>query len=278
MEKEKRLLIEKLEKKSSQIRKRLIDMCIKTKTGHLSSSLSCVEILVTLYYGGILKHNPSEPMWSERDRFILSKGHAAPLLYIILEDLGYFSKEELEKFVQPDGRLGTHPQNDISGVEVTTGSLAQGFGIAAGIALGAKMNRDFYLVFTLLGDGECYEGAVWETALFAAHYRLNNLIAIIDRNYMCVTDFTENAIELEPLEDKWKSFGWNVVKIDGHSILDLYNVLYPLRGRISSKPTVIIAETIKGKGVEPLCFHPLSHGKIPSEKNLRKVKRRNNLK
>ncbi|MEW6482921.1 MAG: transketolase [bacterium] len=264
-------IVSKLKKKSYQIRKTVLEMCIKAETGHITSSLSCTDILVVLYYGNILRHDPNNPDWEERDRFILSKGHASPVLYAILADCGYFDSKELDKFAQKDGKFGVHLQRDVPGVELTVGSLGQGFGTAAGIALGAKMNRDLYLVFTLLGDGECYEGSVWETALFAAHNRLNNLVAIIDRNYLCVTDFTESLIALEPMEEKWKSFGWEVVRIDGHSIEEIRATLLPLRSRKLSKPFVIIADTVKGEGVESLCYKPLWHGIAPKGEAAKKA-------
>lgn len=263
--------LKELEKKAFDIRKKVLNMCLKAKTGHVTSSMSCVDILVALYYGGIMRHDPKNPKWSERDRFILSKGQASPVLYAVLADCGYYDLKHLEKFAQEGGKFGVHLQNDVEGVEITAGSLGQGFGTAAGIALGAKMNRDLYLVFVLLGDGECYEGSIWETALFAAHNKLNNLIAIIDRNYLCVTDFTENLIALEPMEEKWESFGWDVVRINGHSMEDIIFTLNPVRSRVSSKPLMVIADTVKGYGIDSLCFKPLWHGIVPEGEDAKKA-------
>ncbi|MCF6149095.1 MAG: transketolase [Candidatus Kuenenia sp.] len=260
-------LIPMLKKKSYEIRKSMLEMCIKAETGHVTSSLSCIDILVALYYGNILNHMPQDPSCDKRDRFILSKGQASPALYAILADAGYYKKSELDKFAQKGGMFGVHLQNDVPGVEITSGSLGLGLGIAAGIALGAKMDRALYLVFALLGDGECYEGSIWETAMFASHNRLNNLIAIIDRNYLCVTDFTENLIALEPIEDKWKSFGWDTQRIDGHSFEDILSALSNLRSRRSLKPLVIIADTTKGEGVEHVSNNPLWHGLAPKGKD-----------
>ena len=258
--------IAELEEKAFHIRKAMLDMCIRAGTGHVTSSLSCIDILVALYYGGILRVDPRRPDWGERDRFILSKGQASPALYTILADKGFFPEGECGKFAQRGGRFGVHLQHDVPGVEITSGSLGQGFGIAAGLALGAKMNRDGFLVFSLLGDGECYEGSVWETAMFAGHHRLNNLVAIIDRNFLCVTDFTENIVKLEPLEDKWNSFGWQVYRINGHSIEELLAVLGKARTRPSDKPTVVIADTVKGKGIDSISNIPLWHGIAPKGK------------
>ena len=256
-------IVTKLRNKSHEIRELTLETCIRAATGHVTSSLSSIDILVALYYGNVLKFLPKKPDWAERDRFILSKGQASPALYTILADLGFFSKKELNKFAQKGGKFGVHLQNDVPGVEITSGSLGQGFGIAAGIALGAKMNRELYMVFTLLGDGECYEGSIWETAMFASHNNLNNLVAIIDRNYLCVTDFTENLVELEPLDDKWRSFGWDVRRIDGHSFNEMLDIFERVRSRESRKPMLVIADTVKGQGIDSICYNPLWHGMAP---------------
>jgi len=260
-------LISDLRKKSFVIRKTMLEMCIKAGTGHVTSSLSCIDILVALYYGKVLRFDPKNPNWENRDRFILSKGQASPALYTILADLGYFDKKELRKFAQKDGKFGVHLQQDVPGIEITSGSLGHGFGIAAGLALGAKMNRQLHLVFALLGDGECYEGSIWETAMFASHNKLNNLVAIVDRNYLCVTDFTENLVELEPMGDKWLSFGWEVCRLDGHSFENMLEILKTVRSRRSSRPLLIIADTIKGEGIECLSNIPLWHGLAPKGKD-----------
>lgn len=265
-------LISKLEKKSYELRKTVLEMCIKATTGHVTSSMSCIDVLIALYYGKVLKFNPKNPEWQNRDRFILSKAQASPALYTILADLGYYPLKELDKFAQKDGKFGVHLQNNVPGVEITAGSLGHGLGIAAGIALGASMNRDIYLVFALLGDGECYEGSIWESAMFASHNRLNNLVAIIDRNYICATDFTENLIALEPLEEKWKSFGWETLKIDGHSYAKILDAFKDIRSRKSAKPLVIIAETVKGKYIESMSYQPYWHGLAPTGEDARIAK------
>ncbi len=262
---------QKLKKKALEIRKHILNMCIKAETGHVTSSMSCVDILVALYQGCAMRHDPKNPDWSERDRFILSKGQASPALYTILADCGYFSMKDLDKFAQENGKFGVHLQNDVPGVEITCGSLGQGFGFAAGTALAAKKNRDLFLTFTLLGDGECYEGSIWETAMFASHNRLNNLVAIIDRNYLCVTDFTENIVSLEPMDERWRSFGWDVECIDGHSIDQILDVLERVRSRRSTQPLVIIADTVKGEGVESFCYQPVCHGIAPKGDDAKKA-------
>lgn len=255
--------ITKLKEKAFEIRKEMLEMCIAAGKGHVTSSMSCVDIFVALYYGGIMKFRPDEPKWPDRDRLILSKGQASPALYTTLATLGFFDRNELKEFAQLNGKFAVHLQKDVLGVEITAGSLGQGFGLAAGMALAAKMNQELFSVYAVLGDGECYEGSIWETAMFAAHNRLNNLITIIDRNYMCVMDFTENLLALEPLDEKWKSFGFNVIKVNGHSFEELLDALTFLKSRPSAEPTVIIADTVKGKGIESLCYTPLWHGCAP---------------
>lgn len=259
--------ITELEKKANYIRRQVLDMCVQAGTGHVTSSFSCTEILVALYHGGILRYDNANPKWEERDRFILSKGQASPILYVILADLGFFPENDLWRFCQADGKFGVHLQSDVPGVEITAGSLGIGFGIAAGMALAAKMDNKPYMTFALLGDGECYEGSIWEAAMFAGHRELNNLIAIIDRNRLCVTDFTENLVRLNPLDKKWESCGWEVVTINGHSFQDIFSVLEDFRSPRLNKPLLIIADTIKGKGVSFMENVPLWHGIAPKGKD-----------
>jgi transketolase len=255
--------IENLEKKVYEIRSNTLDMCISSSKGHVTSCFSCAEIMVALYYGGFMAVDPNNPKWEDRDRFVLSKGQASPILYNILADVGFFDKSELKKFNKEGGMFATHLQKDVPGVEITAGSLGHGFGLAAGMALAAKLNKKIHNVYALLGDGECYEGSIWETAMFVAHNRLANLITIIDRNYLCTMDYTENLMCLEPFDKKWESFGFNVVEIDGHSFKDIIESLRHYRVRISSKPTVIIANTVKGQGVDSLCNDSMWHGVAP---------------
>jgi len=254
----------KLQNKSNHIRKLVLEMCIKANTGHVTSSLSCTDIMVALYHGGILRHDPKKPDDPGRDRLYLSKGQASPVLYAVLADRGFFPMKDLKGFAQKGGKFGVHLQMSVPGVEITCGSLGQGFGMAAGAALAAKMDRKLHMVFAILGDGECYEGSIWETAMFAAHNRLNNLVAIIDRNYQCVTDFTENIVALEPMVDRWESFGWMVRRINGHCFNEILCALNGIRSRPSTKPLLIIADTVKGKGIEFMSCVPLWHGLAPA--------------
>jgi len=264
---------DKLKEKARELRNLTLDMCVRAGTGHLTSSFSCAEILTALYYGNVLRHNPSNPKWEERDRFVLSKGQASPILYATLADLGFFPKEWLDSFNQKDGRFAVHLQNDIPGVEISSGSLGHGLGIGAGMALAAKMDKKDYFTFVLLGDGECYEGSIWESAMFAGHNNLNNLITIIDRNGLCVTDFTENLVRLEPLDEKWRAFGWYVRRVNGHSIDELLDALKDFRTRKRSSPYLIIADTIKGKGAPYIEGQISWHGLAPQGQDADIVKK-----
>lgn len=239
-----------LQKKAHELRNAVFEMTTKAGTGHLTSSLSCVEIMTSLYYGNIMKYDPHNEYWAKRDYFIMSKAQASPLLYTILADVGYFPQSDLELFAQKNGKMGVHLQCSVSGSEITAGSLGCGFGIAAGLALAFKQNRDNNrMVYTLLGDGECYEGSVWETAEFVAHNRLNNLVTIIDRNYVCATHFIEDELSNEPFADKWKAFGFEVEVVDGHDFEQIMPVLKNAHSHRRIKPLVVIANTVKGKGI-----------------------------
>lgn len=258
------VIIPELEKKAKQLRKNIYDNCVCTGAGHIASSFSCTEILTVLYYHTI-KVDPKNPKWDDRDRFILSKGHSSPIVYNILGDLGFFPIEWLSTCKKKDGKIGEHMQNDVPGVEVSTGSLGHGLGIGCGISLAGKMNLKNYLTFVLLGDGECFEGSVWESIMFAGRSRLNNLVAIVDRNGIGASDFTESGAGLEPFKQKWKSFGWRVKVINGHSVKEILNALNDIRSFKHEKPLVIIANTVKGKGIKCMENDPNWHGKIPDK-------------
>lgn len=263
-----------LKKKANQIRNKIIDMAIKNG-GHIASSFSCVEILVALYYGDILKISPKNPEWDERDRFILSKGHAETGLFVVLADLGFFPSNWIEtSYRQGDCRLGGHPDRKIPGVEVTTGALGHGLGIAAGISLAAKMDGEPHLQYVLMGDAECTEGSVWEAALFTSKHELNNLVAIVDRNHIGSLDFTENYTKLDPLPDKWEAFSWEVRVANGHNFEELLSTFQYARSRDSKQPIVVIAETVKGKGVSFMENDPIWHVKaLTGEKDIQRAKK-----
>jgi transketolase len=262
-----------LKRKANKLRNIILDMAIKSG-GHLVSSFSCVEILVVLYYDGVLKVDPRNPEWEERDRFILSKGHGEMVLYAVLADLGFFPLDWFKtRYRKGDCFLGGHPDFIIPGVEVTTGSLGHGLGIGAGISLAAKMNGKPSFQYVLMGDAECTEGSVWETALFASKHRLNNLIAIVDRNHLGVLDFTENYTALEPLSEKWSSFGWEVGIVNGHSFEELIRTFRYARTRNSNRPLLVIAETIKGKGVSFMENNPIWHVlSLSNEEDIKRAK------
>ena len=230
-------------KLASQLRYKAVQMSFHSKAAHLASSLSCIDILAILYEK-ILKINPKKKDY-KRDRFILSKGHAAGALYATLAHKGFFNKNRLKTYGSKDSLLEEHPNPKLNGIEAPTGSLGHGLPVACGMALSAKILKMNFRTFVLLGDGECNEGTVWESILFASSKKLNNLIAIVDFNGWQGIGRTKSILNLNPFSEKWKSFGWNVKKINGHNHRQLYNCLK----KRYSKPTVIIAKTIKGKGV-----------------------------
>jgi len=230
----------------------------------LASSLSDIEIFVVLYYGGILNFDPKDIHWKDRDRFIVSKGHGAISLYPVLADLGFFDKEELKRVCKDDSFLGSIPDN-IPGFETINGSLGHGLGVACGMAIALKRKNINSRVFVLLGDGELYEGAVWEAVMFASHHKLDNLIIIIDNNKICMLDYCKNVIDLEPLEKKFNAFNWKSKTVDGHSIEELYVALNDFKKVKGTKPKVLIANTRKGKGVPQLENDPLCHIKSLKE-------------
>lgn len=240
-----------LEVKTKELKGQVLEMCIKAGTGHVSSCFSCAEILVALYYGDVMGKN---------DKFILSKGHASPLLYAILADKGYFPKEELETFCQTGSRLGVHLNDDVPGVEAISGSLGYGLGIAAGMAYADRSRR----VFVLLGDAECQEGSVWEAAMFAGKHNLSNLIAIVD-----VNGYGATPSNLPVSDWDWNSFGWEDIIIKGHSFQGLK---YWLAG-YHSYPLLIKAHTIKGNGISFMTNAPLWHGVAPTGEWIEKARK-----
>lgn len=240
-----------LEGKARQLRLDILEMTTRAGSGHPSSSWSSVEILTALYFGGILRYRPDDPWWPERDRFIMSKGHAAPLLYAVLAHAGYFDREELWRLREVNSPVQGHPvQGLMPGVEATTGSLGQGLSLGIGHVLGGRITGSQYRVYVLLGDGECEAGQIWEAAMAATHFRAGNLTAILDYNKFQETGPISREMALEPLVDKWKSFGWLVHEINGHDIQEAIDKLVLVKQlEATAKPQIIIAHTIKGKGV-----------------------------
>lgn len=264
-------VIDFLHQKSAFIRRETIRLHGLSPETRLASSLSDVEIFVCLYYGGILRIDPHKPDWEQRDRLIVSKGHGGISLYPILADLGFFDLHELENISQKGSRFGSIPDCAIPGIETINGSLGHGLGVAAGIALGLKAKQNPANVFVLLGDGELYEGAVWEALMFAAHNKLNNLIAILDSNKISMLDFCQKALNHEPLDQKFAAFGWEVQSVDGHQIEQLFSILQSCKNSSASLPRMIIAHTIKGKGVPQFEGNALCHVRSLSQAEVTQI-------
>lgn len=244
------------------IRRDAVEMTHLSGGSHIASILSMADLIAVLY-SGIANINPQDPNLYNRDKVILSKGHAGAGIYSALANLGFFDREILKSHYQNDSILSGHVSHKgVPGVEFSTGSLGHGLSIGAGLAFGAKLNNSPEKIFVILGDGECDEGAIWEAALISNHFNLNNLIAVIDYNKMQSLDFVENTISLHPLEKKWESFGWNVIEVDGHNHTELQKAyLKSLSNK--SKPTVIICNTIKGKGINFMENNILWHYRFP---------------
>ena len=252
-----------LKKKAVEIRKDILKMLTIAGSGHTGGSLSIVEILIALYYYK-LKNDPARPDWRERDRFLLSKGHACPALYAVLANKGYFSKDLLWTLRKLGSPLQGHPQKGLQGVEISSGSLGQGLSIADGMALASRMDKMDIRIYCLMGDGETNEGQVWEAAMTAAHYRLDNVCAIIDFNGLQIDGFCCEVKDPGSYRHKWESFGWNVLDSDGHDIKALMDA-YDAAEKVKGKPTVIIARTVKGKGVSFVENRAEWHGIAPKK-------------
>jgi transketolase len=257
------LSIPELEKMAKQLRRDVITMISTAGSGHPGGSLSAADIVTALYFK-VMKHNPKDPRWPERDRFVLSKGHAAPILYAALAECGYFPVEELATLRKLGSRLQGHTDRTLTpGVEMSAGSLGQGLSYGIGMAMAGRLDKQGYRVYVLLGDGECDEGQVWEAAMFAPHHRLDNITAIVDHNDLQLDGRVCDIMALEPLADKWRAFNWNVLEIDGHNMGEILKAL-ARAGETRGKPTVIIAHTIKGKGVSFMEGNVDFHGKAPN--------------
>lgn len=263
--------IQFMKDKALWVRKETLNIHRIAQDTRLASSLSAVEIFVVLFYGGIINFDPKNPKWDKRDRFIISKGHGSISFYPILADLGYFNMQELKRVGKEGSFLGAIPDPIIPGYETVNGSLGHGPGVACGIALALKRKGKDEDVFVLISDGELYEGSVWEAVMFAGEHRLDNLIMIIDNNKACMLDFCKNVIDLEPIEEKFKSFRWTTKRIDGHDIEQLCSSLKGLKENRSEGPKLLIADTIKGKGVPFFETDPLSHIKNIKPEDIDKV-------
>jgi transketolase len=241
--------LQELKNLARDLRLDILESTTRAGSGHPSSSFSSVEILTALFFGGILNYRPQEPDWPDRDRFIMSKGHAAPLLYAVLARAGYFDIDLLKTLREVGSPVQGHPvQGLLPGVEATTGSLGQGLSLGIGHLLGARLSGLDFRVYVLLGDGECEAGQIWEAAMAAAHYRTNRLTAILDYNKFQETGPISREMALEPLVEKWQAFGWHTVEADGHDVEQVIHTLQELK-RVEDKPSILIAHTVKGKGV-----------------------------
>lgn len=261
--------IRELEKKARKIRRLIIQMLAKAGSGHPGGSLSSTDLITCLYFAK-LRHNPKNPECPDRDRFHMSKGHCCPLWYAVLAESGYFKIDELWALRKLGSILQGHPDWRTPGVTVASGSLGQGLSVAIGMALAGKLDKKDYRVYCLMGDGEIQEGQIWEAAMAASHYRCDNLCAILDYNRYQIDGKISEIMELEPLVDKWKAFGWHTIKIDGHSIRQILQA-FDQAEKIKNKPSIIIARTTKGKGVSFMENVVDFHGRAPTPEEAKKA-------
>jgi transketolase len=260
-------VIARLKAKALDIKKDIIRLAVQAQEGHCASALSIADIVTALYFHR-LRIEPRNPGWEDRDRFILSKGHACQALYVALHHAGFFDRDKLHTFLQKDTGLAGHPVlGGAPGVEASTGSLGQGFSVSVGLALGAHLNKKKYHVFTVIGDGESNEGIVWEAALAASHYKLDNLTAILDRNNYQCDGYADRVMKLDPVDAKWISFGWEVRSCDGHRIEELIELLDTVPF-VPGRPSLVLASTVKGKGVDFMESNAQWHYRAPTNEQL----------
>jgi len=258
---------EDLQSVAKRLRRHIVTMIARAGSGHPGGSLSAVEIATALFWK-VLRHKPSDPQWRDRDRFILSKGHAAPLLYSVLAECGYFPVSELATLRQIDSRLQGHADRTATpGVEMSSGSLGQGLSFSVGVALAGRLNSRDYRVYALLSDGECDEGQTWEAVMATAQFKVDNLTAIVDNNGLQLSGFNRDIMNLDPLNEKFAAFGWQVFEVDGHDLTQLLDALNKAK-KVKGQPAVIIAHTIKGKGVSFMENNVDFHGKAPDAEQL----------
>jgi len=251
-----------LKKIALQTRRHIIEMVYRAASGHPGGSLGATELAVALYFGE-MNYRPDEPKWSDRDRFVLSKGHVCPVYYAVLAQAGFFPEDTLVSFRSLGSPLQGHPcMLKLPGVDISSGSLGQGLSVANGMALSGKLDKKNYRVYVLMGDGELQEGQVWEAAMTASHYKLDNVCAVVDHNDLQIDGRVSLVKNIAPLKDKWESFGWHTLEIDGHSFSEIFNALDTARAT-KGKPTMIIANTTKGKGVSFMEGVADYHGKAP---------------
>ncbi|MGH9958043.1 MAG: transketolase [Pyrinomonadaceae bacterium] len=261
-----------LKEKAFQVRRNILEMVYRANSGHVGGSLGAADLVVALCYH-LMRHDPKDPKWPERDRFILSKGHCTPVIYAVLADCGYFPKEDLKTFRRPGSHLQGHPyQPKTPGIEVSTGTLGLGISTAMGMALAAKLKGEGHWYYVLCGDGEIQEGQAWEAALFGNKYHLDNVIAFVDRNYLQTDWNSEDVMPLDPLAPKWEAFGWRTYEIDGNNFHEIVNTVEAAQ-RLRGKPTMIIARTVKGKGVPFMENEASWHGTPPNQEQFERALR-----
>ena len=264
LDSDKKIEIKNLEDISKNIRKNIVEMVYSASSGHPGGSLSITDILTVLYFHE-MNVNINNPKDEDRDRLVLSKGHCSPALYAVLAEKGYFPKEDLKTFRKIDSYLQGHPDmKKIPGVDMSSGSLGQGLSVSNGMALAGKLDKKDYRVYCVMGDGEIEEGEVWEAAMTSSHYKLDNLCVIVDKNNLQIDGTTDEVMSLAPIDEKFRSFGFEVITIDGNNILEIMKAFAKAK-TVKNKPTCIIAKTIKGKGVSFMEDKVEWHGKAPSE-------------
>ncbi len=262
--------VEELQAIARTTRRQIVEMITAAKSGHPGGSLSAVEVLVTLYFD-VLRHDPANPHWPDRDRFILSKGHACPVLYSVMAQCGYTPADQLNTLRKLGSIYQGHPDvRFIPALEASTGSLGQGLSLAIGMGLAARLESRPSRTYVVLGDGEIQEGQIWEAAMFAPFHKLDNVVAIVDFNHIQLDGFVKDIMDVEPLVDKWKSFGWHTLSIDGHSIPAL-QAAFAEAAATKGKPTCVIANTVKGKGVSFMENNPKFHGVAPTQDELQRA-------
>lgn len=264
-----KLSIEELEVKAKEIRRSIIRMLAKAGSGHPGGSLSATDLITALYFD-VLRFNPSQPQWPDRDRFHMSKGHCCPLWYAVLAETGFFPKDQLLTLRRLGSILQGHPDRKTPGVDSASGSLGQGLSVALGMSMAGKMDKKDYRVYCLIGDGEIQEGSIWEAAMAAAHFSCDNLCAILDANGCQIDGRCEDIMGLEPLSQKWQAFGWHTIEINGHDMRQIL-AAYEQAKTIKNKPTIIIARTVKGKGVSFMEGVIGFHGKAPTQEEAQRA-------
>lgn len=258
--------MERIEDIAKEIRKQIYRIAHFAGGGHMGAAFSMADIISVLYFDNVLRYDAKNPLWQDRDKFILSKGHACYALYAVLAKAGYYPESELKSVGRAGAKFGGHPKiYEIPGVEASTGALGHGLSFAIGIAYANKVDNRNSHVYVMLGDGECQEGSVWEGALSAPTLELDNMTVIIDHNKLQAMDELENIVHMKPFSDKWKAFGWNVIEIDGHNYEEIHEALLT---RQKGKPTAIVANTVKGKGVSFMENVPIWHYRMPNDEEL----------